>query len=442
MSYTSDMLKMLKKKYPQENEFLSATQEVLQSIGLVADHNPAFQKRALLERLVEPDRILSFRVSWQNDNGQTEVNKGYRVQFNNALGPYKGGLRLHPTVNQSILKFLGFEQIFKNSLTGLALGGAKGGSDFDPKYKSDNEILHFCIAFMTELYKHMGADTDIPAGDIGTGTREIGYMYGTYKKLAGVHTGALTGKGLEFGGSLVRTEATGYGLVYLTQELLKDNGDSLHGKKLVVSGSGNVAIYAAQKAQELGGTVLAMSDSFGWIFDKDGVKIDVVKKIKEPNRGRLSEYKDSVPSAEYHTKGSLWEVPCDIALPCATQHELTLPHAKTLVKNGVKIVAEGANMPTFGEAVHHLQTNGVLFLPGKAANCGGVATSGFEMMQNSARTFWSFAQVDTALQSLMSTVYQRIKQTNQKHSLGNNFVAGANILGFEKVAKAMMAQGI
>ena len=442
MSYTKEILKELKHNNPNEVEFLSAAQEVLQSLSIVVDNHKEYQKQSILERIVQPDRIVSFRVTWLNDSGKIEVNKGYRVQFNNAIGPYKGGLRFHPTVNQSILKFLGFEQIFKNSLTGLPIGGGKGGSDFDPKGKSDREVLNFCNQFMLQLHKHIGSHIDVPAGDIGVGAREIGYLVGAYKRLTHTYDGSITGKGLEYGGSLVRKEATGYGLVYIVQEILKDKNDGLEDKKIVISGSGNVAIYAAQKAIENGGIVIAMSDSLGWIFDKSGINLDVVKNIKEINRGRISEYIKFVPTAEYHTLGTIWDIPCDIALPCATQNEVSLANARTLVKNGVKVIAEGANMPTTSDAFAYLQKNGVDFLPGKAANSGGVATSAFEMSQNSIGQSWSFEQVDKMLQSTMREIYRNIKNTMAQYNLGKDFVAGANILGFEKVAKAMIAQGI
>ena len=401
-----------------------------------------YRKEALLERLVEPERVISFRVPWVDDAGKVQVNKGYRVQFNSAIGPYKGGLRLHPSVNQGILKFLGFEQVFKNSLTGLPIGGGKGGSNFDPKGKSDREVMAFCQSFMTELSKYIGADQDVPAGDIGVGGREIGYMYGQYKRLTGLYEGVLTGKGLTYGGSLARTQATGYGLVYILDEMLKHNGKELAGKTVVISGSGNVAIYATEKAQQLGAKVVALSDSNGYVYDKDGIKLDVVKQIKEVRRGRIKEYADEVAGAVYTEGKGIWTVPCDIALPCATQNELNLEDAKTLKANGCFVVAEGANMPSTREATDFFLENGMLFMPGKAANAGGVATSALEMSQNSQRLSWTFEEVDAKLKDIMVNIYAKAADAAERYGVPGNYVAGANIAGFEKVAEAMMAQGI
>ena len=443
MKYTERILSDLQNKYPYQPEFLQAAREVLESIAPAVDQNESlYQKEALLERLVEPDRQIQFKVPWVDDKGNARVNIGYRVQFNNAIGPYKGGLRLHPSVNLSILKFLGFEQIFKNSLTGLPIGGAKGGSDFDPKGKSDREVMAFCQSFMTELYKYIGAATDVPAGDSGTGAREIGYLFGQYKRLRGLYEGVLTGKGLSYGGSLVRKEATGYGLLYITDELMKSHGDTLSGKTAAISGAGNVAIYAAEKAAQLGAKVVTMSDSAGWIYDKNGIDLALVKEIKEVRRGRISEYTEKHPDAVYKTGAGVWSVPCDIALPCATQNELTAEDAKLLVKNGCKAVCEGANMPTTIEATQYLMENGVLFVPGKAANAGGVATSALEMSQNSERLSWTFEEVDEKLKSIMAGIYRSISQTAEKYGMAGNYVAGANIAGFEKVADAMLAHGI
>ena len=441
MSYVSEVLDSVKLKNPSQDEFLQAATEVLESLEPVIDANPAYRKNAILERLVEPDRQIMFRVPWIDDNGNIQVNRGFRVQFNNAIGPYKGGLRLHPSVNLGIIKFLGFEQIFKNSLTGLPIGGGKGGSDFDPKGKSDNEVFRFCQSFMSELYKYIGADTDVPAGDIGTGAREIGYMYGTYKKITGLYEGVLTGKGLSYGGSLARKEATGYGLVYLTEEMLKTRGESFKGKTVVISGAGNVAIYAAEKATALGGKVVTLSDSDGWIFDPEGVALDAVKEIKEVKRGRLSEYKAFRPKSEYSTTGKVWQVKCDVALPCATQNELDLEYAQMLVKNGAIAVAEGANMPTYPDAVEFLQKNNVLFAPGKAANAGGVATSALEMSQNSQRLSWTFEEVDQRLHGIMVNIFRQASTAAEKFGHKGNFVMGANIAGFTKVADAMLAHG-
>ena len=443
MSYIDEVLADLKKKNASEPEFIQAAEEVLNSLRPVIEKNEEkYRKVALLERLTEPERILRFRVPWIDDEGQVHVNRGYRVQFNSAIGPYKGGLRLHPSVNIGIIKFLGFEQIFKNSLTGLPIGGGKGGSDFDPKGKSDREIMMFCQSFMTELCKIIGADTDVPAGDIGTGAREIGYMFGQYKRICGTYEGVLTGKGLSFGGSLTRTEATGYGLLYFTDEMLKCNGHSIEGKTVCVSGSGNVAIYAVEKAEMLGAKVVTVSDSSGWIYDKDGIDVALLKDIKEVKRARLTEYAAARPSAEYHEGKGVWSVKCDVALPCATQNELTLDDAKALVANGVIAVAEGANMPTTTEATEYLQQNKVLFAPGKAANAGGVATSALEMSQNSERISWSFEKVDSTLKNIMVNIYHNVDDAARKYNMDGDYVAGANIAGFEKVADAMMARGI
>lgn len=442
MSYVKEVLDSVIRRNPGEKEFHQAATEVLESLELVVDKHPEYRQNAILERITEPDRQIMFRVPWIDDKGVPHVNRGFRVQFNNAIGPYKGGLRLHPSVNLGIIKFLGFEQIFKNSLTGLPIGGGKGGSDFDPKGKSDREIFEFCRSFMTELYKYVGADMDVPAGDIGTGAREIGYMFGTFKKITGSYEGMLTGKGLTYGGSLARTEATGYGLVYLTEEMLKSHGSDISGKTVAVSGSGNVAIYAAQKATELGAKVVTMSDSNGWVYDAEGIDLAAVKEIKEVRRGRLSEYKNYRPKAEYSTSGRVWQVPVDIALPCATQNELDLEDAKTLVKNKVFAVAEGANMPTTPEATEYFQKSKVLFAPGKAANAGGVATSALEMSQNSQRLSWTFEEVDAKLKGIMQNIYRNIAAAADKYGKTDNFVVGANIAGFTKVAEAMLAQGI
>ena len=443
MSYVDEVLEYVNKKDYNEKEFLQAVGEVLNSLRPVIDANEEkFRKVALLERLIEPERIIRFRVPWIDDKGQVHVNRGYRVQFNSAIGPYKGGLRLHPSVNLGIVKFLGFEQIFKNSLTGLPIGGGKGGSDFDPKGKSDREIMMFCQSFMTELCKVIGADTDVPAGDIGTGAREIGYMFGQYKRIRGTYEGVLTGKGLSYGGSLARTEATGYGLLYFTEEMLKCNGIDIKGKTVCVSGSGNVAIYAVEKAEMLGANVVTVSDSTGWIYDKDGIDVALLKEVKEVKRARLTEYAAARPSAEYHEGRGVWQIKCDIALPCATQNELLLDDAKMLVENGCIAVAEGANMPTTLEATKYLQQNGVMFAPGKAANAGGVATSALEMSQNSERISWTFEKVDKKLKDIMVNIYHNVDDAAKKYSLDGDYVSGANIAGFEKVADAMMAQGI
>lgn len=443
MSYVDEVIERVIKENPGEPEFHQAVKEVLESLRPVVDANEqAFRRDALLERLVNPERQIKFRVPWIDDNGQVHVNTGYRVQFNSAIGPYKGGLRLHPSVNLGIIKFLAFEQVFKNSLTGLPIGGGKGGSDFDPKGKSDREIMAFCQSFMSELFKYIGADTDVPAGDIGTGAREIGYMFGQYKKLRGVFEGVLTGKGLSYGGSLARTEATGYGLLYIVEEMLKCHGDSLSGKTVTVSGAGNVATYAIEKAQQLGAKVVTCSDSTGWVYDPDGIDVAVLKEIKEVKRQRLTEYKKYRPEAEYHDGKGVWSVKCDVALPCATQNELGIEDAKALVANGVMAVAEGANMPTTEEATNFFLENGVYFLPGKAANAGGVATSALEMSQNSERLHWSFEKVDAELKGIMVNLYHNIDDAAKKYGFEGNYVVGANIAGFEKVVNAMTAQGI
>lgn len=443
MGYVDEVIERVIAKNPGEPEFHQAVKEVLESLRPVVDANEALYRReAMLERIVEPDRQIKFRVPWVDDKGQVQVNTGYRVQFNNSIGPYKGGLRLHPSVNTGIIKFLGFEQIFKNSLTSLPIGGGKGGSDFDPKGKSDREVMSFCKSFMTELYKHIGADTDVPAGDIGTGAREIGYMFGQYKNIRGVYEGVLTGKGLSYGGSLARTEATGYGLLYLTDEMLKCNGKSLAGKIVSISGSGNVAIYATQKATELGAKVVTLSDSTGWIYDAEGIDLAAIKEIKEVKRARLTEYKNYRPNSEYHEGKGVWSVKCDVALPCATQNELLLEDAKALVANGCFAVAEGANMPTTLDATEYLLANGVLFAPGKAANAGGVATSALEMSQNSERLSWSFEEVDAKLKNIMINIFHNMDNAAKRYGFEGNYVVGANIAGFEKVANAMIAQGV
>lgn len=443
MSYVEQVLENLKKTNPNEPEFHQAATEILTTLAPVVAAHPEYEKAGLLERFVEPERVIMFRVPWVDDNGKVRVNKGYRVQFNSAIGPYKGGLRFHPSVNLSIIKFLGLEQILKNSLTGLPIGGGKGGSDFDPKGKSDREVMAFCQSFMTELYRHIGADTDVPAGDIGVGGREIGFLFGQYKRIRDEHVGVLTGRGLSYGGSLVRTEATGYGLVYITEEALKVRGDSFKGKTVVISGSGNVAIYACQKAQSLGAKVVAMYDSNGYVYDANGINLDVVKDIKEVKRGRIKEYAERVKGAKYveGCKG-IWTIPCDIALPCATQNEIDKASAEALVKNGVKYVAEGANMPSTLEAIDVFQKNGVVFLPAKAANAGGVATSALEMAQSSGRMFWTFEEVDAKLKNIMVNIYHNIDNASKKYGFEGNYVMGANIAGFVKVADAMMAHGI
>ncbi|MBU9735428.1 NADP-specific glutamate dehydrogenase [Diplocloster agilis] len=443
MSYIDEVMERVVAKNPGEAEFHQAVKEVLDSLRLVVEANEEeYRKNGLLERLVEPERVISFRVPWVDDQGRVQVNRGFRVQFNSAIGPYKGGLRFHPSVNQGIIKFLGFEQCFKNSLTGLPIGGGKGGADFDPKGKSDREVMAFCQSFMTELNKYIGADTDVPAGDIGVGAREIGFLFGQYKRIRGVYEGVLTGKGLTYGGSLARTEATGYGLIYLLDEMLKQNGKELAGKTVVVSGSGNVAIYATQKATQLGAKVVALSDSNGWIYDANGINLDVVREIKEVRRGRIKEYADAVPSSEYHEGKGIWSVKCDIALPCATQNELNLDDVKTLVANGCFAVAEGANMPTTREATEYLLENKIMFAPGKAANAGGVATSALEMTQNSMRLSWTFEEVDKKLQEIMVGIFSKMADAAKRYGVEGNYVAGANIAGFEKVVMAMNAQGI
>ena len=448
MSYVDEVLEQVKAKNADQPEFLQAVTEVLNSLRpVVEQHEEQYRKLAILERITEPDRQIMFRVPWVDDNGQVQVNRGFRVQFNNAIGPYKGGLRLHPSVNLSIIKFLGFEQVFKNSLTTLPIGGGKGGSDFDPKGKSDNEVMRFCQSFMTELYKYIGADQDVPAGDIGTGAREIGFLFGQYKKIRDTYEGVLTGKGLTYGGSLARTEATGYGLVYLTEELLKCHGTDFNGKTVAVSGAGNVAIYAIQKAESLGAKVVTCSDSTGWIYDPEGIDVAVLKDVKEVKRARLTEYAAARPSAEYHEKANkddhgVWNIKCDVALPCATQNELNLDDAKALVANGVYAVCEGANMPTTLEATEYLQKNGVLFVCGKASNAGGVATSALEMSQNSERLSWSFEEVDAKLKNIMVGIYHNIDDAAKEYGMEGNYVAGANIAGFKKVVEAMIAQGV
>ena len=443
MSYVDEVLARVKAKNASEPEFLQAVDEVLESIRPVVEANEElYRKEAILERITEPDRQFKFRVAWVDDNGQAQVNTGYRVQFNNAIGPYKGGLRLHPSVYLGIIKFLGFEQVFKNSLTGLPIGGGKGGSDFDPKGKSDREVMAFCQSFMTELYRHIGKDTDCPAGDIGVGAREVGFLFGQYKRITGLYEGVLTGKGLTFGGSLARTEATGYGLIYMLDEMLKHNGKELAGKTVLVSGSGNVAIYAVQKAQALGAKVVAMSDSNGYVYDPDGIKLDVVKEIKEGRRGRIKEYVDAVPTAKYTEGKGIWTIPCDIALPCATQNELNLDDAKALIANGCFAVAEGANMPSTREATDLFVEKKILFMPGKAANAGGVAVSGLEQSQNSMRLSWTFEEVDAKLHDIMVGIFAKVDDAAKRYGAEGNYVAGANIAGFEKVANAMIAQGI
>ena len=442
MSYVDNVIEQVKAKNAEQPEFIQAVTEVLQSLEPVIEAHPEYEQAALLERIVEPERVIMFRVPWVDDNGKVQVNRGFRVQFNSAIGPYKGGLRLHPSVNLGIIKFLGFEQIFKNSLTTLPMGGGKGGCDFDPKGKSDMEVMRFCQAFMTELFRHIGADTDVPAGDIGTGAREIGYMFGQYKKIKNVFEGVLTGKGLSFGGSLARTEATGYGLVYLVEEYLKCNGDSFDGKTVCISGSGNVAIYATQKAQQLGAKVVTVSDSTGWVYDPAGIDVDLLKQVKEVERARLTEYAARREGVTYHEGRGVWVTPCDIALPCATQNEVHLEDVENLVKNGCKILAEGANMPTTLEATEYVQEHGIVFFPGKAANAGGVATSGLEMSQNSERLSWTFEEVDAKLKGIMVSIYHAIDDAAKRYGHEGNYVMGANIAGFEKVANAMMAQDI
>ena len=443
MSYVDEIIDLVVEKNPAQPEFHQAVKEVLESLRVVVEaHEEEYRRDALLERMVNPERQIIFRVPWVDDKGQVQVNTAYRVQFNSAIGPYKGGLRLHPSVNLGIIKFLGFEQIFKNSLTGLPIGGGKGGSDFDPKGKSDREVMAFCQSFMTELTKYVGADTDVPAGDIGTGAREIGYMYGQYKRLTNRYEGVLTGKGLSYGGSLARKEATGYGLLYLTAEMLKTNGSSIEGKTVAVSGAGNVAIYAIQKAQQLGAKPVTCSDSTGWIYDPDGIDVELLKEVKEVKRARLTEYAAARPNAQYHEGKGVWSVKVDVALPCATQNELQLEDAKQLVANGCIAVCEGANMPTTLEATEYLQNNGVWFVPGKAANAGGVATSALEMSQNSERLHWTFEEVDGKLQQIMVNIFHNLDKAAKDYGMAGNYVAGANIAGFLKVAEAMTAQGI
>ena len=442
MSYIDNVLSGVIARNPAQPEFIQAVDEVLNSLRPVIDANPKYQDLNLIERIVEPERQIIFRVPWVDDNGKVQVNRGYRVQFNSAIGPYKGGLRFHPSVNLGIIKFLGFEQIFKNSLTGLPIGGGKGGSDFDPKGKSDREVMAFCQSFMTELYKHIGADVDVPAGDIGVGGREIGFLYGQYKRITGLYEGVLTGKGLTYGGSLARTEATGFGLIYIVEEMLKNAGNSLEGKTVVISGSGNVALYACKKAQEKGAKVVTLSDSNGWIYDKNGIDLEVAREIKEVKRGRIKEYLEYHKDAEYHEGKGVWTVPCDVALPCATQNELNEEDAKTLVANGCIAVGEGANMPSTKEAIEVFLGNKVLFAPAKAANAGGVATSALDMSQNSQRLSWTFDEVDAKLNGIMVNIYKEMAEAAKEYGMENNFVAGANIAGFRKVADAMLAQGI
>ncbi|MCH4239830.1 MAG: NADP-specific glutamate dehydrogenase [Oscillospiraceae bacterium] len=441
MSYVSETLETVLQKNPGEPEFHQAVTEVLQSLEPVLEKHPEYEQAGILERITEPDRAIRFRVTWVDDAGRVQVNRGYRVQFNNAIGPYKGGLRFRPSVNFGILKFLGFEQVFKNSLTGLPIGGGKGGSDFDPKGKSDREVMAFCQSFMTELYRHIGPDTDVPAGDIGVGGREIGYLFGQYKRLRNEFSGVLTGKGLPYGGSLARTQATGYGLLYFTDALLKANEKSIAGKTVDISGAGNVAIYAAEKAIALGAKPVTMSDSTGWVHDADGIDLKAVKEIKEIRRGRMSEYIKYRPNAEYHEGRGVWTIPCDIALPCATQNELHLEDAEALVKNGCTVVCEGANMPSTLEATQYLQKNGILFGPAKAANAGGVATSALEMSQNSMRYSWTFEEVDQKLKGIMENIFANIDEAAKEYGKPRNYVSGANIAGFIKVANAMLAQG-
>ncbi len=442
MSYVKDTIANLISRNPGEKEFHQATEEVLLSLETIMEQNPQYEKAGLLERLVEPERQIIFRVPWMDDNGKVHVNRGYRVQFNSSIGPYKGGLRFHPSVNLGIVKFLGFEQIFKNSLTDLPIGGGKGGSDFDPKGKSEREIMTFCQSYMTELYKYVGPDMDVPAGDIGVGAREIGYLYGQYKRITGLYEGVLTGKGIPYGGSLARKEATGYGLVYFVEAMLEERGEKLTGKTIVVSGSGNVAIYATQKAQELGAKVVTACDSSGYVYDKEGIDIEAVREIKEIKRGRIKEYLDYRPHAEYHEGKGVWSVPCDIALPCATQNELDEEDAKLLTKNGCRLVAEGANMPSTPGAISYFRTHGVIFAPGKAANAGGVATSALEMGQNSMRLHWTFEKVDTKLKAIMRHIEENTSRVAREFGREGDYVFGANAAGFLKIADAMMSQGI
>ncbi|PNP92175.1 glutamate dehydrogenase [Listeria newyorkensis] len=440
--YTARIFETVKKRNPSEKEFHQAVEEFLQSLVPVLAKEPKYEAAGILERLTEPERLITFRVPWVDDNGNVKVNRGFRVQFNSAIGPYKGGLRFHPSVNGSIVKFLGFEQIFKNSLTGLPIGGGKGGSDFDPKGKTDNEVMRFCQSFMSELQKYIGPNTDVPAGDIGVGAREIGFLFGQYKRLNAFDAGTLTGKGLNYGGSLTRTEATGYGVVYFTQEMLQDKGDSLKGKKVIVSGSGNVAIYAIEKAHELGATVIACSDSSGYILDENGINVATVKQLKEQERKRISEYTTHHPNATFVADGDIWSLPADIALPCATQNEINADQAATLVKNGVIAVAEGANMPSTLDAVAVFQENSVLFGPAKAANAGGVAVSALEMAQNSIRMSWTFEEVDSHLKSIMKNIYKNASATASAYDASGNLVVGSNIAGFLKVADSMLTEGI
>ncbi len=443
MSYVNEVLDRVKKQNADQPEFIQAVTEVLDSLAVVIEKNEeTFRKNALLERLTTPERVIMFRVPWVDDKGQVQVNNGYRIQFNSAIGPYKGGLRFHPSVNLSILKFLGFEQVFKNSLTGLPIGGGKGGADFDPKGKSDREVMTFCQSFMTELCKHIGADTDVPAGDIGVGGREIGYLFGQYKRIRDLYEGVLTGKGLSYGGSLARTQATGYGLLYLTDEMLKCNGKSLQGKTVAVSGAGNVATYAIEKAWQLGAKPVTCSDSTGWIYDPDGIDVATLIEVKQVKRTRLTEYAKARPNCVYHEGKGVWSTKCDVALPCATQNELTLDDAKLLVANGCFAVSEGANMPTTLEATKYLQDNGILFCPGKASNAGGVATSALEMSQNSQRLSWTFEEVDAKLKDIMVNIFHNIDDASKAYGMEGNYVAGANIAGFLKVCDAMNAQGI
>ncbi len=443
MSYVDEVFDLVVAKNPAQPEFIQAVKEVMESLRVVIEANEeVYKKNALLERLVTPERIIMFRIPWVDDKGQVQVNNGFRVQFNSAIGPYKGGLRFHPSVNLGIIKFLGFEQIFKNSLTGLPIGGGKGGSDFDPKGKSDREVMAFCQSFMTELYRHIGADTDVPAGDIGVGAREIGFMYGQYKRIRNIYEGVLTGKGLTYGGSLARTQATGYGLLYLVEEMLKCNGKDIAGKTVAVSGAGNVAIYAIEKAQQLGAKPVTCSDSTGWVYDSEGIDLDLLKEIKEVKRARLTDYVAARSSAQYHEGKGVWSVKCDIALPCATQNELNLDDAKALVANGCFAVAEGANMPTTLEATDYFLENKVLFCPGKASNAGGVATSALEMSQNSERLSWTFEEVDSRLKRIMVDIFHNLDTASKKYNMEGNYVAGANIAGFLKVAEAMSAQGV
>ena len=444
MSYIKDIINQVIENNPGEPEFHQAVTEVMESLQVVIDKHPEYIKAGILERIVEPERQVIFRVPWVDDQGKVRVNRGFRVQFSSAIGPYKGGIRFHPSVYLGIIKFLGFEQVFKNSLTGMPIGGGKGGSNFDPKGKSDGEVMRFCQSFMTELYRHIGADIDVPAGDIGVGSREIGYMFGQYKRIRNsFESGVLTGKGLIYGGSLVRKEATGYGLVYITDQMIKAGGKTLEGARVVISGSGNVAIYCAEKVAQLGGTVIAMSDSNGYIYDSEGIDLDTIKQLKEVEKKRIKEYKEIHPRAEYHEGTfSIWEVPCDIAFPCATQNELDAKAAKTLVANGCFAVAEGANMPSTPEAIDVFLSNNILFAPGKAANAGGVAASALEMMQNSMRYSWSFEEVDSRLKSIMINIYKNISAAAREYGHENNLILGANVAGFIKVAEAMMVQGI